>query len=83
MGFFQSVHFTGYILFQQGTFILFDKVLVIGNRMLMSAKKEFFMSSRVKKITIKKSITFYRDLQYHFPQYQNRYLMDPYSYFTE
>lgn len=69
--------------YQKGTFLLFDKILVVGNRMLMSDRKESFMSSRITKYNIKKSIKFYDDFQKNKPQYQIRYLMNPYQYFVE
>lgn len=69
--------------YQKGTFLLFDKILIVGSRMLMSDRKESFMSSRITKYNIKKSIKFYEDFQKNKPQFQIRYLMNPYQYFVE
>ncbi len=69
--------------YQKGTFLLFDKILVVGNRMLMSDRKESFMSSRITKYNIKKSIKFFEDFQKNKPQFQIKYLMNPYQYFVE
>lgn len=73
------------MLFQKGTFVLFDRVLIIGNVMYMSfGKREVLLSKMIKYIIEpQKKEEIYMWIMKNYSQYHQRYLYDPYLYLTE
>lgn len=73
------------MLFQKGTFILYDNAMTIGNEVFMSIDKIGFLQSRLLKFIIKSSIKelIYEQLMSKFPQYHQMYLLNPYIYLSE
>lgn len=73
------------MLFQKGTFVLYDKVIIIGNNVYMSFGKAEFLESRMKKYIIETKVKedIFMILMNESPQYHPRYLYDPYLYLSE
>ncbi|NTW96627.1 MAG: FRG domain-containing protein [Erysipelotrichaceae bacterium] len=71
--------------YQKGAFVLFNNVLIIGNRMLMSFKKQDILNQSLTKYIFPEDIhlTLYHSFLDKYPQYHIRFLMDPYSYMRE
>lgn len=73
------------MMFQKGTFILYDNTIIIGNEVFMSFIKASFIGSRLTKYNIQTTTKekLYEQLMIDFPQYHQRYLLDPYLYLGE
>jgi hypothetical protein len=73
------------MMFQKGTFILYDGVIIIGDEVFMSYNKVGFMAKHLIKYNIKTKIkeNLYEKLMIDYPQYHQRYLLDPYLYLGE
>lgn len=73
------------MLFQKGAFILYDNVIIIDDEVFMSCNKVRFLKNNLKKYIIKANLKegLYEDLMKKYPQYYQRYLLDPYLYLSE
>jgi len=73
------------MIYQKGVFLLFNNVLVIGNKMLLSLEKQQFLRDRMKKYIIseKNRLSIYETFLENQSKYQLRYLMNPYSHMQE
>ena len=73
------------MMFQKGTFILYDNTIIIGDEVFMSFNKASFIGSRLTKYNIQTTSKekLYEQLMIDFPQYHQRYLLDPYLYLGE
>jgi hypothetical protein len=73
------------MMFQKGTFILYDNVIIIGDEVYMSYEKIDFTKRHFIKynIDVKSKEKLYEDLMNKYPQYHQRYLLDPYLYLGE
>lgn len=71
--------------YQQGAFLLFNNVIIVGGRMIMSFRKQESLSQRMNKYLISEDLrhSFYTAFLDQYPQYRIRFLMDPYSFFKE
>ncbi|MDY0214821.1 MAG: FRG domain-containing protein [Bacilli bacterium] len=73
------------MMFQKGTFILYDNVIIIGDEVFMSYNKISFIERHLTKynIEVKFKEKLYENLMIKYPQYHQRYLLDPYLYLGE
>ena len=73
------------MMFQKGTFILYDNVIIIGDEVFMSYNKISFIGRHLTKynIDVKSKEKLYEKLMIKYPQYHQRYLLDPYLYLGE
>lgn len=73
------------MFFQKGTFILFDRVIIIGNNIYMSYEEGKPLGPRLTKYIIEPKVKedMYAKLMEGHPQYHQRYLYDPYLYLSE
>jgi len=71
--------------YQKGVFLLFNNVLVIGSKMLLSFEKQVFLRDKLTKYIISEEIRpdIYKDFMNNSSQYQLRFLMNPYSHMQE
>jgi len=73
------------MMFQKGTFILYDNVIIIGDEVFMSYNKISSIGRHLTKynIDVKSKEKLYEKLMIKYPQYHQRYLLDPYLYLGE
>lgn len=73
------------MMFQKGTFILYDNAIIIGDEIFMSYNKVSFIGRHLTKYNIdtKSKERLYEKLMIDYPQYHQRYLLDPYLYLGE
>lgn len=73
------------MMFQKGTFILYDNTIIIGDKIFMSFDKASFIGSRLTKYNIQTTSKekLYKQLMSDHPQYHQRYLLNPYLYLSE
>ena len=71
--------------YQKGAFMLFNNVIIIGGRMIMSFRKQMTLSQRMTKYLISEDqrLAFYNLFMNQCPEYKIRFLMDPYNFFKE
>jgi len=70
------------MMFQKKTFIMYDNVLIIGDEVYVSFDKVSFFEKNLTKYIIDKKDkeSLYKQLMEDYPQYHQRYLLDPYLY---
>lgn len=71
--------------YQKGAFLLFNNVIIVGGRMILSLNKHQSINQRLKRYVFSEEnrLAFYNKFLTRYPEYKIRFLMDPYSYFKE